>query len=99
MREDKVGVNSTSEDFFNDTNCILDESDKIRIQKNIKKLREDEIDGYLSKSEVLIGKNVNNMDCRKTIIAYRDKYKKYIPYEIGVMVVISVIVVFIGIFA
>lgn len=63
---------------------------------NYKSIYKDDIDKYVGTSEILIGKNVNNLQCRKSIIDYRDKYKKYIPYEVGVMLLISIIVLFLG---
>lgn len=55
----------------------------------------DDIDKYTSESEILIGKNVNNMKKRKTIRSMERKYKKYILPELLVIAVISVIVVLI----
>lgn len=63
---------------------------------NYKSIYKDDIDGYVKSSEILIGKNVNNLTCRKNIISYYEKYKKYIPYEIGVMILLSIIVLFLG---
>ena len=63
---------------------------------NYKSIYKDDIDGYVKSSEILIGKNVNNLTCRKNIISCYEKYKKYIPYEIGVMILLSIIVLFLG---
>lgn len=63
---------------------------------NYKSIYKDDIDSYVSSSEILIGKNANNLDCRKNILNCYEKYKKYIPYEIGVMLLMSVIVLFLG---
>lgn len=52
------------------------------------------IDKYTQTSEVLIGKNVNNMKNRESIMNYYSKYKKYIPYEIGIMILFSIIILF-----
>ena len=48
---------------------------------NYKSIYKDDIDGYVKSSEILIGKNVNNLTCRKNIISCYEKYKKYIPYD------------------
>lgn len=61
---------------------------------NYKGIYKDDIDAYVQSSEILIGKNVNNLTCRKNIISCYKKYKKYIPYEIGVMILLSIIVLF-----
>ena len=54
----------------------------------------DDIDEYTNTSEILIGKNIHNMENRKKIMEIYDKYKKYIPYEIGVLILLSIIVIF-----
>lgn len=54
----------------------------------------DDVDQYITTSEILIGKNTNNLECRKEIKALKEKYKKWIPYELGIMVLISIIVLF-----
>lgn len=64
--------------------------------KNYKSIYKDDIDSYVSSSEILIGKNANNLNYRKNIISRYEKYKKYIPYEIGVMILLSIIVLFLG---
>lgn len=56
----------------------------------------DDIDKFVGSSEILIGKNVHNMDNRTHIRAYYDKYKKWIPIELIVMVVFSIFVLFLG---
>lgn len=61
-----------------------------------KSIYKDDIDKYVETSEILIGKNVDNLQCRKEIIANYDKYKKYIPYEISVMLLLSIITLFLG---
>ena len=52
------------------------------------------MDKYLNEGEVLIGKNINNNECRKKILEYKDKFKKWIPYELGILLIMSVIVIF-----
>ena len=59
-----------------------------------KSLYKDDIDKYVGTSEILIGKNINNLKNRKEIITYYNKYKKYIPYELGIMLILSIIVLF-----
>lgn len=59
-----------------------------------KSIYKDDIDKYVATSEILIGKNVNNLTYRKEIKEYKEKYKKWIPYEIGIMILISIIVLF-----
>ena len=50
-----------------------------------KKGYKDDIDKYLNDSEILIGKNVHNMDNRNEINKIYKKYKKYLPYEIIIL--------------
>ena len=54
----------------------------------------DDIDKFTNTSEILIGKNTHNMENRKQIMETYDKYKKYVPYEIGVLILLSIIVIF-----
>lgn len=61
-----------------------------------KSIYKDDIDDYVDTSEILIGKNVDNLKNRNMIMTYYNKYKKFIPYDLGVMLVISIIVLFLG---
>lgn len=63
---------------------------------NMKSIYKDDIDGYLSASEIIIGKNINNLRNRKEIIEMEEKYSKYIPKELIVILVLSIIVIIIG---
>lgn len=54
----------------------------------------DDIDQYVNTSEILIGKNANNLEYRKEIKAYMDKFKKFVPYELLILLVMSLIVLF-----
>ena len=63
---------------------------------NYKSIYKDDIDSYIRSSEILIGKNVNNLKYREDIMNYYTKYKTYIPYEIGVMILLSIITLFLG---
>lgn len=56
----------------------------------------DDIDKYVSTSEILIGKNINNLKYRTQIKEYKEKYKKWLPYEFGVLIFISIIILFLG---
>ena len=56
----------------------------------------DDIDDYKSKSEILIGKNANNMKNRKEIQELEEQAKKSLPLELGVLLVLSIVVVGIG---
>ncbi len=61
---------------------------------NYKSIYKDDIEKYVTTSEILIGKNIHNLENRNQIKAYRTKYKKWIPYEIGIMILLSIIVIF-----
>lgn len=54
----------------------------------------DDIDQYTTTSEILIGKNTNNLEYRKEIRVYKDKFKKFIPYELVILLIISIFVLF-----
>ena len=55
----------------------------------------DDIDKYTQSSEILIGRNVDNLKKRKMIRSMERKYKKYILPELLVIAVISILVVII----
>lgn len=61
-----------------------------------KSIYKDDIDKYVETSEILIGKNMDNLRCRTEIMSAYEKYKKYIPYELGTMLVLSIITLFLG---
>lgn len=61
---------------------------------NNKRIYKDDINSYVNSSEILIGKNINNLDYRKSIMNTYNKYKKWTLYEIGLVVIISIIVLF-----
>jgi len=64
--------------------------------KSGKSTYKDDIDKYVTSGEILIGKNIDNLESRKKIKAYKEKYKKWIPYELGIMILISIIIIFLG---
>lgn len=63
---------------------------------NNRMIYKDDVDKFISTSEILIGKNANNLKCREQIKQYKEKYKKWLPYEFGVLIIISIIVLFLG---
>ncbi len=63
---------------------------------NSKAIYKDDINKFTSKSEILIGKNVNNLNIRNQIRELYEKYNKYIPTEIMILVALSVIMIVVG---
>lgn len=63
---------------------------------NYKSIYKDDINEYINKSEVIIGKNIDNIKKRKEIKLLEEKYSKYIPMELIILLVLSIIVVVIG---
>jgi hypothetical protein len=61
-----------------------------------KSIYKDDIDKFTSTSEILIGKNIDNLKCRSEIIEIRDKYSKYLLPEFGIMLLLSIVVLFLG---
>lgn len=61
-----------------------------------KSIYEDDMDKFLTTSEIIIGKNVDNIKNRKRIRKLEKKYGKKIPTYIGIILFLSVIVVIIG---
>lgn len=60
-----------------------------------KSIYKDDIKDYTEKSEILIGKNYNNLKDRKTIKKLYNKYKKYLPIELLIILIMSIVVVLI----
>lgn len=61
-----------------------------------KSIYEDDIDKYVQTSEIIIGKNINNIQHREEIVLIEKKYSKYIPLELISLLLLSIIVVIIG---
>ena len=55
----------------------------------------DDVEDYVNKSEVLIGKNVNNMKDRESIKNIYNKCKKLMLINLGIIAIMSVIIVII----
>lgn len=56
----------------------------------------DDIDDYVNKSEIIIGKNVDNISNRNKIKDLEEKYGKFLPKELLALLILSIIVVIIG---
>lgn len=65
---------------------------------NNKRIYKDDIDSFISTSEILIGKKVNNLRNRRKIKKIYKKYKTLIPKELLILLIISIIVIVIGLF-
>lgn len=63
---------------------------------NYKSIYKDDVDDYIQKSEIIIGKNINNIKNRKEIEELEIKYSKYIPIEIIVTSVLSLLMILVG---
>ena len=64
--------------------------------KNGNAVYKDDINKYVTTSEVLIGKNYKNLINRNKIKELYSKFSKYIIIEIIALILISVVIVFIG---
>ena len=58
-----------------------------------KSIYKDDMDKYLQTSEILIGRNSDNLKCRKQIFQCYSMYKKFIFIEVIVLIVMSMLVV------
>ena len=67
--------------------------ERFDMNKN-KSIYKDDTNEYLSKGEIIIGKNTKNIKKRKEIIRMEKKYNKYIPVELFILVIISIFVLF-----
>lgn len=65
-------------------------------KQNYKSIYKDDIDKYLSTSEILIGNNVDNIRKRNQIMENYNRFKKFIPFELLIMIAISIVVIFLG---
>lgn len=63
---------------------------------NYKSIYKNDINDYIKRSEVIIGKNVNNIKKRNEISKLETKYSKYIPIELIILLVLSILVVILG---
>ena len=62
--------------------------------QNSGSIYKENVDKYIETSEILIGKNINNMIKRNTINEKYNKYKNYILYELIILIIVSIVVVF-----
>lgn len=63
--------------------------------KDGKSVYTDDVDDYVNSSEILIGKNVHNMEDRESIKKLLEKCKKMFLVELVILLFISILVVFI----
>lgn len=56
----------------------------------------EDIDRYVETSEIIIGKNIDNIKNRKEILSLEKKYHRYIPIELGILLFLSVLIVICG---
>ena len=56
----------------------------------------DDIDKFVGTSEIIIGKNINNINNRKEIVNLEKKYSGYIPTELIALLVLSIIMILVG---
>ena len=63
---------------------------------NHKSMYKDDIDDFVSTSEIIIGKNIDNLKHRSEISELEEKYSKYIPTELIVLLILSVIMIIVG---
>ncbi|MBR4671986.1 MAG: hypothetical protein IKO78_02145 [Bacilli bacterium] len=57
-----------------------------------KSVYKDDIEKFTSTSEILIGKNVNNVECRTKIKEAYDKYKGLVPIEVAIVLIMSLVI-------
>jgi len=63
-----------------------------------KAVYKDDIDKFISTSEILIGKKVDNLENRNAIQKEYEKYKRLIPKELIILLVATIIVIIVGLF-
>ena len=60
------------------------------------RIYKDDLQKFVDTSEVIIGRNIDNIKNRKEIIDLEKKYNKFIPIEVIILLVLSIIMIFIG---
>lgn len=65
-------------------------------RENFKSIYKDDIDKYTSTAEILIGRNANNLRDRQKITDIYNKFKRWLPYEIGAVVLLSLAIIIIS---
>lgn len=72
---------------------LVPDKEYVGYNKNTSKsIYKDNINKYLDTSEILIGKNINNIKYRKEIRKMEKKYSSYLPIEIAVILALSILV-------
>lgn len=66
--------------------------------ENNKSIYKDDKQKYMNTSEVIIGKNIDNLKNREEIKMLEGKFKKFIPYELLCILIISLLIFVVGIF-
>ena len=56
----------------------------------------DDLDNYTNTSEIIIGKNIDNLKKRKTIADIENKYSEYFTMELLLLLVLSILMVLLG---
>ena len=63
---------------------------------NYKSIYKDDIEKFVETSEIIIGKNIDNIKNRKEIVELEKKYSSYIPKELIALLVLSIVMVLVG---
>ena len=61
-----------------------------------KSIYKDDVESFINTSDILIGKKVNNLECRKKIKETYEKYKVFIKKELLALLIISLLIVIVG---
>ncbi len=64
--------------------------------KNYKSIYKDDIEKYVETSEIIIGKNIDNIKNRKEIVELEKKYSSYIPKELIALLILSIVMILVG---
>lgn len=63
---------------------------------NYKSIYKDDIEKFVETSEIIIGKNIDNIKNRKEIVELEKKYSSYIPKELIALLVLSIVMILVG---
>lgn len=63
---------------------------------NYKSIYKDDIEKFVETSEIIIGKNIDNIKNRKEIVELEKKYSSYIPKELIALLILSIVMILVG---
>lgn len=73
---------------------LIPRMEYVKYDPNKGSIYKEDVDAYISQCEVLIGKNMHNLEKRTKIQEEYNKYKRFILPELGILLLASLIIIF-----